>query len=156
MRQLTDKNNLLWYIKDLIRSFNISLLDISNKFYHDCNEGIERADELTVIGVKGHLESRQEEDMVVSTMWFEYAILREPYSERKEAHEIQWHTILDQELSHKCTIRQLEKNFDVIKKKIKEYDIFEPKLPIERKYCDPDEIEVHVKIGSKFFYQKAE
>ena len=150
MRQLTDKNDLLWYIKILVGEFEISLLEIYNKFFHDYNFEVEKNYEFTVIGVKGHLESRQEEDIVVSTMWFEYAILKEPYSERKEAYEIQWHTILDQELSHKGTIKQLENNFDVIKKEIKKFSIFKPKLPIERLY-KLNEIEVHVKIGSKLF-----
>lgn len=152
MEQVGDKN-IFWYIKDLIGSFEVSLLDISNKFYHDYNEGIERLDEFTIIGVKGHLKSRQEKDMVVSTMWFEYAILKEPYSERKEAQEIQWHTILDQELSYKGTIKQLEKNFDVIRKKINKFHIFKPKHPLERRFCDFDEIEVDVKIGSMFHCQ---
>ena len=118
MRQLTDKNNLLWYIKDLVRSFNISLLEISNKFFNDYNCEVEKESELTIIGLKGHLESRQEEDMVVFTMGFEYSILKEPHSERKEAHEIKWHTIQGQEISYEGTIRQMEKKFDYIKEEI--------------------------------------
>jgi len=151
MNQVAGKDLMLEYIENLVHSFNISLLDISNKFYNDYNYEAEKEGEITIIGIKGHLRSRQEEDMVVSTMWFEYSILKEPYSGRKEAHEVQWHTILDQELSHKCTIRQLEKIFDVIKKKIDQFDIFRPEHPIERQYCDPDEIEVHVKVGSKYY-----
>ena len=151
MRQLTNKNELLCNIKDLVRSFYISLLEISNKFFNDYNYEVEKQSELTIIGLKGHLESRQEEDMVVFTMGFEYSILKEPYSKRKEAHEIKWHTIQDQEISFKGTIRQMEKKFDYIKEEIEKLSIFRPKLPIERKYYDPDEIEVDVKIGSKFF-----
>ena len=88
--------------------------------------------------------------MVVSTMWFEYAILKEPYSERKEAHEVQWQSILDKEINYKGAIKQLEDNFDVIIKKINKFDFFAPKEPLD---CLPEvaDTEIDVNIGSKLF-----
>ena len=58
MEQLTKKSNLLWYIEYLVRTFGISLLDIYNKFFYDYNYEVEKVNEFTVIGIKGHLKSR--------------------------------------------------------------------------------------------------
>ncbi len=68
MRQDKSKESLLQYINILVDSFDVSLSDIYNKFFHDFNDGIEMDDGLTLIGIKGHLKSHQEGDMVVSNM----------------------------------------------------------------------------------------
>ena len=151
MRQDKSKESLLQYINILVDSFDVSLSEIYNKFFHDYNDGIETDDGLTVVGIKGYLHSRQEGDMVVSTMWFEYSILKEPYSERKESYEVQRHSILDKKLSHQCTIRQLERNFDVIVKRINKIYLF-PSNYISQ-FAN---IEVDVKIGSKVFHRSLE
>jgi len=153
MRQVASKDFISEYIEDLIREFNISLLDIHNKFYNDYNYEAEKDDEFTLIGIKGHLRSRQKEDMVISKMWFEYTVLKEPYSERKEIHEIQWQAILDQEINYKGAIRQLEKEFDIITKKINKFSFFKSKGPYGFLAKHLAEIEIDVKIGSKTFYQ---
>ena len=154
MRQVAGKDFLLKYIEDVVESFENSLLEIHTKFYNEYNYEEEKIDEFTLMGIKGHLRSRQEEDMVVSKMWFEYAILKEPYSERKEAHEVHWQAILDQEISYKDTIRQLERKFDIITEKINKFDFF----ALEDHAYDflaqhLAEIEIDVKVGSKTFYR---
>lgn len=154
MEPVIDKSNLLWYIDDLVRSFEISLLDIFNKFFYDYNYEVERVDEFTIIGIKGHLKSRQEENIVISTMWFEYAILKEPYSQRKEANEVQWQSILDKEINYKGTLKQLEDNFDGIIKKLNKFDFFAPKDSLDY-LPEVAEIEIDVKIGSKFFHRSS-
>ena len=150
MERATDKKDLLQYINILVNSFSVSLLDIFNKFFYDYNNEIERAEEFTVIGIKGHLISCQEESMVISTMWFEYGILKEPYSERKEVHEVQWQSILDKEINYKGSIKQLEDNFDVIKKEVSKFYLFTPQKPLDliSQFAD---IKVDVKVGSKSF-----
>jgi len=155
MRQETNKDNVLQYIKILVDSFDVSLSDVFNKFFYEHNDGVETDDGLTVIGIKGHLKSRQEGDMIISTIWFEYTILKEPYSKRKEAHEVQWQSILDKELSYKGSIKQLESNFDDIIKRINKFYLFTPKKPSDliSQFAD---IEVDVKIGSKAFHRSLE
>jgi len=150
MEEVTIKNNIFPYIENLVSSLEIGLLNIFNKYFYRYNLEVKRDNEITKIAIKGHLKSRQEKNEVISSIWIEYGILKEPYSEPKEPHEIQWEPFLDKEINYKGTIKQLEVNFSVIIKKINKFIFFtflNPPYSIS-KFAN---IEIEVKIGSKSF-----
>lgn len=151
MEEVINKNNVIPYIETLVSSLEISLLDIFNKFFYCYNFGLERVDEFTIMGIKGRLKSRQEENKIISSIIIEYGILKEPYSEPKEAHEIQWKISLDKEISYNGIIKQLEDNFEVIIEKINSFDLFalEDDYSISEYFI----IEIDVKIGAKSFHR---
>jgi len=117
MEGLTIKNSIFLYIENLVSSLEIGLINIFNKLFDCYNRGVERATELTLIGIKGHIISHQSRYEIISNIIVEDGILKESFSEPKASHEIQWKISSNKEIRYKGIINQLEDNFEVIKKK---------------------------------------
>ena len=152
---MVNKNSVFSYIKDIVRSLDDGISDILKKVYYHYNLELERVSELTLVGIKGRLISHQLKNEIISNIIVEYGILKEPFSEPKEAHEVQWELSLNKEIHYKGIINQLEDNFEFIQKKIgKLFSLtLADDLLYKKSVPECADIEIDVMIGTKSFHR---
>jgi len=152
---MVNKNSIFSYIKNIVSSLDDGISDILVKVYSHYNLEIERVSECTLVGIKGRLISHQLKNEIISNIIVEYGVLKEPSSEPKEAHEVQWELSLNKEMRYKGIINQLDDNFEFIQKKIgKLFSLTladDPFIKVSVPKCA--DIEIDVTIGSKSFHR---
>ena len=153
MEEIMNTNYLPSHIEELVSSLYRWLLVAYNRFFGFHNQGIVRESEITTMILKGYLKSQQDNEEILSNIRVEYGILKEPFSESKNANEIQMELFIDKKIKYKGDIKELEGFFETFIEEIIKFDFFslEDSLYYKQFKVKFAHIEVEVKIGSKFF-----
>ena len=151
--KIMSTNHLPSHIEELVSSLYRCLSDAYNRFFSFHNQGIGREIEITTMILKGYLKSRQDNKEILSNIRVEYGILKEPFSESKNANEIQMKLFLDKEIKYEGDIKELEGYFETFIEEINKFDFFSLEASFYSKKWTVKfaHIDVEVKIGSKFF-----